>query len=330
MNTTPTSRLPRPRPDDVRRRIELTAAVRDCDAIPKVDGAGSVREIDGQRVQVMHNGVLVEADGYFGAWMTELIGRLHGHHEPQEELVFHRIVERLAREEPQAPTIVELGAFWSYYSLWFVRALHGAQAIAVEPDPEHLALGRRNFALNGSSGTFIEAAVGYDDGSMWMPTESDGKLRKVRTATLGTLLREAGAERCELLLCDTQGAEAAVLDAARELIAAGKLRFAVISTHHHSISGDPLMHQRCLAMVRELGGHVIAEHAISESCSGDGLIAASFDERDRDLVVEVSHSRACDSLFGEPEYDLVPDWRRTAQRIASKARRRAVRTVTRV
>ena len=38
-----------------------------------------------------------------------------------------------------------------------------------------------------------------------------------------------------------------------------------------------------------------------ESYSGDGLIAAGFDPRTRDLVVPISHARAKDSLFGEPE-----------------------------
>jgi SAM-dependent methyltransferase len=78
----------------------------------------------------------------------------------------------------------------------------------------------------------------------------------------------------------------------------------VVSTHHHSISGDPLTHQRALAQLTEAGAHIITEHSVAESFSGDGLIVASFDDRDRDLVVEVSRARAKDSLFGEPEVEL--------------------------
>ena len=39
---------------------------------------------DGTRVQIMHNGLRVLADGYCGEWMTQLIARCRGCHEPQE------------------------------------------------------------------------------------------------------------------------------------------------------------------------------------------------------------------------------------------------------
>ena len=62
-----------------------------------------------------------------------------------------------------------------------------------------------------------------------------------------------------------------------------------------------MTHQKALKVIEESGGHVIAEHSVSESFSGDGLIVASFHEVDRDFVVEVSRARAKDSLFGEWE-----------------------------
>ncbi len=53
--------------------------------------------------------------------MAEIIRCLRGHHEPQEEAVFHQIVERLKHESPAAPAIVELGSFWSYYACGSAR-----------------------------------------------------------------------------------------------------------------------------------------------------------------------------------------------------------------
>jgi hypothetical protein len=82
------------------------------------------------------------------------------------------------------------------------------------------------------------------------------------------------------------------------------VRFAVVSTHHHVISGDPLTHQRCLDLLRDAGGHVIVEHTVAESYSGDGLIVVSFDDRDRDLQVVTSRCRVGDSWFGDPLRDL--------------------------
>jgi 2-polyprenyl-3-methyl-5-hydroxy-6-metoxy-1,4-benzoquinol methylase len=118
-----------------------------------------------------------------------------------------------------------------------------------------------------------------------------------------------GWERIDLLLADVQGAEDVLLERAGEQLAKS-VRFLLVSTHHHSISGDPLTHQKALARLRAAGAHVIAEHTVGESFSGDGLIAVSFDERDADLVVPVSRARASDSLYGEPEVELERAWQR--------------------
>jgi hypothetical protein len=57
-------------------------------------------------------------------------------------------------------------------------------------------------------------------------------------------------------------------------------------------------------VLREAGAHFIAEHSVSESCSGDGLVAVSMDARDTDLHADVSTVRARDTLYGELEWDL--------------------------
>jgi hypothetical protein len=90
-------------------RAEMTVSCRDCELIPKVRDAGKVVSLEGKPVQIMHNGVRVVAGGYYGDWMTGIIERLQGHHEPQEEVVFHEILKHVA---PDA-TMLELGGFWS-------------------------------------------------------------------------------------------------------------------------------------------------------------------------------------------------------------------------
>jgi FkbM family methyltransferase len=284
------------------RRVTLAVSCRDTDVIPKIDGAGAVRD-DG--VQVMHNGVLVEADGYQGAWMTDIIRQLRGHHEPQEELAFHVVLERLVATAPRRPVVMELGAWWAYYSLWALHRLPAARAICVEPDPAYLEQGRRNFALNGCTGEFLQAAVGQQaQPPQPFLCESDGLEHAVPFEGLGSLLDRFGVERLDLALVDVQGAEVPLLDGARDLLRAGRVRFMVISTHHHQISGDPLTHQRCVMLLRDLGAHVITEHTVAESFTGDGLVVVSFDERDRDLTVVTSRCRVADSLFGDPLWDL--------------------------
>jgi len=300
------------------RRVALTVSCRDCDELPKVAGAGGVEDRSGARVQVMHNGVVVEEGGYFGAWMAEIIRCLDGHHEPQEELVFARVLERLAAEGLTSPAAVELGSFWAYYSLWFLHDFPDGTVVAMEPDPANLEVGRRNFRLNGRTGHFVHGGIGSQPGTtMTFTSEMTGQPFEVPQHDLASLMAEGGLDRVDLLMCDIQGAETLFFEQAADLIGRGLVRFAVVSTHHHRISGNPLTHQALVARMREMGAHVVAEHSVGESFSGDGLLVVSFDGRDRDLVVETSVARQGDSIFGPLEHDLALAW---ADRDAEKRR----------
>jgi FkbM family methyltransferase len=237
-------RMPSMFSPEERRRIELTVAAEDTRSVPKVPGAGEIVQHEDGPVQVMHNGVLIHEGCYHGPWMTEVIRRLRGHHEPQEEAAFHAVVERLATDTP-APVMVELGSFWAYYALWTKRALPNATCFLVEPDPFNLEVGRRNFALNGSEGRFIQGAIGLPDGGVApLASESDGVLRDTPLITLDGLMEREGLARVDLLLSDVQGAEVDLLAGAARALAERRVRFWVVSTHHHRITGDPLTHQR--------------------------------------------------------------------------------------
>jgi FkbM family methyltransferase len=292
------------------RRVRQTVSCTDSDGLPKVPGAGEVVERDGARVQVMHNGVLVEEGGYYGDWMARIITALRGHHEPQEEVVFDALVTALAstaRSDGEVPVMVELGSFWAYYSLWFCRQLPGARAYGIEPDPAYLEVGRRNVALNelGDRIVLAPGVVGAAPGStLQFSAESDGVERPVVQFDLASLMQEHGLEHVDLVLSDIQGWELLLVERALPLLRQGRVRFLLVSTHHHSISGDALTHQKVRDLLVGAGASVIAEHSVGESASGDGLLAVSFDPRDDQLRVEVSHGRARDSLFGELEYDL--------------------------
>jgi len=288
------------------RRVRLTLACRDTDSIEKVDGAGEVVEVGGRRLQRMHNGVLVEEGCYQGAWMTELIRCLRGHHEPQEELAFHHVLERIALTEVE-PVMIELGAWWTYYGMWFGSRIPGARLVALEPDPLYLEVGRRNVDLNDMTGiaTFVHGAIGSGEAehSSFM-VERTGETLELPTHDLRSLMDASGLERVALVLADIQGAETALLEGARQVFAAGRVRFVIVSTHHHSISGSALTHQDTREALASCGAHLIVEHSVGESFSGDGLVVASFDDRDHDMRIEVSRARHVDSLFGELEYDL--------------------------
>jgi hypothetical protein len=238
---------------------------RDTDYIPKVAEAGTVfTNALGERIQLMHNGIQVLADQYYGAFITQIIEGLKGHHEPQEEKVFYEILKMV---EPGA-TMMELGAYWSYYSLWFQTAIKGSKNFMVEPVEENLRVGRRNFELNGLKGTFIQALVGSQESNETKPG----------TVTVDGLMKSCSIDRLEILHADTQGAEHHMLIGASRAMAERKVRFLLISTHGYR------MHARCLGFLRKHRYNVFVEHTPVESFSYDGLIAATADTNFKPLL----------------------------------------------
>lgn len=285
-----------------RFRIEMTVACRDADKIPKVEGAGTVVTENGTSVQIMHNGVRVVAGGYYGKWMMEIIERLRGHHEPQEEAVFHAVLKYISSHA----TILEFGAHWSYYSLWFLHEfVETRRAFAIEPDPNYLSVGRQNAAINGCPISFTQGFVGpKSEPDVPFITETAGTIT-LPMIRISDFLETNQIETLDLMHCDSQGAELAALQSCEALLRAGKIRFVIVSTHIHFISGDPLTHQRCLHLIREFGGRILAEHDVHESFSGDGLIAAYFGREPIDWVeVPLSYNRYSTSLFRNPLFEL--------------------------
>ena len=276
------------------RRITLTIGCRDAESIPKVPNAGAVEMVNGKPVQIMHNGLKVAYGGYHGDWMGAIIHGLRGHHEPQEEKAFYEIL-RYCRPKT---CILELGAFWAYYSLWYLRSIPFSRAYCVEPDASHMAVGRENMRLNGLEAKFVRGCVG-DEHIAEQPflTES-GKSVLMPKHTAASALTHFGLDRVEVLHADIQGAEARPSDVLRPLFAAGKIRFVVISTHHSSISGSVSTHADCLAVLRGNDGHILCEHDVDESYSGDGLIVAAMRPEDRIIPpIPVSRCRRSESLF---------------------------------
>jgi FkbM family methyltransferase len=284
------------------QRIAMATRCRDSDPIPKVPDAGKVIVgCDGKRVQIMHNGLKVVADGYYGAWMTKLIELCHGHHEPQEERVFHQLVSCLGSNA----TMIELGGFWAYYSLWFLHGSPMRRAIVVEPHPANLTIGQMNATLNQLAPEFVAGYAGRDPAPpATFQTEVSGTV-VLPCFSVPQLLNEYSIQRLDLLHLDIQGAELSIIESCVELCQQARIAWMFVSTHAHPISGDPLTHQRCLALLRHCGAVIEAEHDVHESFSGDGLIVARFVAVPATWkTVELSRNRYCESLFRNPIYDL--------------------------
>jgi FkbM family methyltransferase len=262
------AQAPMPQAKDFDARVAIALAGRvNVANLPKVKGAGRVATIEGERWQLMHNGLWVLADGYYGPWMTRLIGALHGHHEPQEERVFHEVLPHLRK----APVMLELGAYWSYYSMWLKLARPHARVVLVEPDLQNLAVGLRNFERNQLQGTFIPGFIGAEARGpepRRIPGEPDLQT-VVPTFTVDQLSLLADLDRIDLLHADIQKAELDMLHGAANTLRHRQVDFVFISTHSDEL------HRACWQYLERLGYELIVEHDKHESFSNDGLIVAA-------------------------------------------------------
>ena len=80
----------------------------------------------------MHNGVLVQRGSYYGETATVLLELNRGVHEPQEERIFQEVLPYI----PAGGSILELGAYWGFHSIWFACLPFGQSAAERHPPPQ--------------------------------------------------------------------------------------------------------------------------------------------------------------------------------------------------
>lgn len=228
----------------------------DCDYIPKVEDAGKIFISEPYSYQVMHNGIKIILNSYYDVqWITDVISALKGHHEPQEEKCFYEVLKTL----PENATMIELGSFWGYYSIWFSSQIKGAKNYLIEPDPKRLEIGKKNFSLNNLSAEFRRGFVGT-------MKDDEPDISGAKWISIDDFIEEENIDHIHILHSDVQGAEADMLMTTINHL--DIIDYFFISTHGYE------QHQKCLFFFKLHDFKIVAEHQDIESCSGDGLIVA--------------------------------------------------------
>jgi hypothetical protein len=230
-------------------RIRLTLSCPDNARIERAPNAGRV--VSG--IMTMHNGLRIYRRSYYGESMSLLLTLNRGVHEPQEEVVFQEVLKCI----PRGGSIIELGAYWGFYSMWFAKVVSAARCILVEPDGKNIEMGKSNFQLNGLSGDFLRGYAGS------APPEDSTPVFSV-----DELMDRYGLKELNLLHADIQGAERAMLDGAEKTFARNAIDYTFLSTHSEAL------HAQCLEYLAGHGFTVIAEANTAQSFSADGVICA--------------------------------------------------------
>ena len=257
-------------------RIRVTTSCRDCDDLPRDTRAGACfLDQDGNAVQVMHNGLKVLYGRYYGKWMNDIIAKLGGVHEPQEERVFYEVLKHI----PANASMLEAGCYWGYYSMWFAQQVAGARPYLVEPHPLQMRVARRNFELNCLTGDFTLGYFGgYPEHKLKIQAQRVGDLPRF---TVPEFMDQKGLARITILHSDIQGYEEDMLSGAQELLDDRRIDWIFVSTHGKR-------HLPCRDILTNAGYRMIAEHDLSESASMDGLLVAQNPDLPQIPKIEIS------------------------------------------
>jgi Methyltransferase FkbM domain len=243
-------------------RIDDVKSCPDNSHIPRVPGAGV---IEGCGI-TMHNGVRVAANSYYGPGVLKMLVENKGAHEPQEERAFEEVIKTL----PEECVMLELGAYWSFYSLSLLNLRPRASCFMVEPDPHNIISGKVNFEMNKRNGRFFNAYV--DEYPKQDPP----------TICVDAFCHEHAIKRLHILHSDIQGFEFAMLKGAKRMLTGHLVDYVFISTHSQEL------HESCSALLKEYGYKILASADMQETYSYDGLIVSRRSSLEDPIRIEIS------------------------------------------
>ncbi|MBS1507547.1 MAG: hypothetical protein JSS79_12965 [Bacteroidetes bacterium] len=232
-------------------RIKDVVGCPDNSKIKRDGNAGEIRK----GAQFMHNGIRITLGGYYGAEIAQMLVKNKGVHEPQEEYAFGLVLKDIKK----GATIIELGSYWAFYSMWFLRTINGAKAYLIEPDVFNMAYGKNNFKLNRLKGDFTTAFVGANT-----CFNENGE----KVVSVADFIRQKKIDFVDILHSDIQGSELVMLQSINKILAEKRIGYLFVSTHSNEL------HYDCLSLLEESGYQLVCHADLDNSFSVDGLIVA--------------------------------------------------------
>lgn len=250
--------------DSWKERIRQVKECGDTVKIKVMEGAGTLQ---GDYL-LMHNGLRILPLSYYGYPMLKMLMENRGIHEPQEEYAFQEVLKSI----PKGATMIELGAYWSFYSMWFNKEISDAKNFMIEPwEINH---GIRNFKLNKLKGEFFQYYIGENPG-----IHTDGS----KIISIDSFVKEKGIGFVDVLHSDIQGNELKMLKGANNLLESFKVGYIFISTHSDEL------HENCKMFLLDKGYQLVCSADMNQTCSYDGLLVFKNPNYKGVDEVEISH-----------------------------------------
>lgn len=230
-------------------RIKDVLECPDNKAISRHADAGTLHE----GKLVMHNGLLIHPLSYYSIPVLKMLMLNGGVHEPQEEKAFQEVLADLDGDRQLC--MLELGAYWSFYSMWLKQQFPKAECYMVEPDRPNLFFGKTNFAINQFEGNFIHAGIGR------MPDIGQN------ITTVDAICQQHNISFLDILHSDIQGFELDMLHGSRLMLSEKRVGYIFISTHSQEL------HQNCRSLLEnKYNFKTLATADLNETYSWDGVL----------------------------------------------------------
>jgi hypothetical protein len=195
---------------------------------------------------ILHNGIKVIKNGYYDDFSKILVIN-KGCHEPAEERMFDLILQDIQ----EGGTMIELGSYWSFYTIWFNKVIKNAKNFCIEPDLNNLNLGKKNCLINNVTADFTQGFIGKNN------------------INLINFLVEKNIKNIDILHSDIQGYELEMLDDITKLLKENKIKYLFISTHSDKL------HYDCIDLLKKNNYRIIASSDFeTETFCFDGIIVA--------------------------------------------------------
>ena len=194
----------------------------------------------------MHNGIKVVKDCYYGDFSRILILN-KGCHEPAEERMFKMILDDI----PEHGTMIELGSYWAFYTMWFNKVINNAKNYCIEPDINNLNIGKQNCLLNNVNADFTQGFIGKHN------------------VNICEFIKTKKITDIGILHSDIQGYELEMLTDIQPLLIDNKIKYLFISTH------SDYLHYKCIDLLKNNNYRIIASADYeTETFCFDGIIVA--------------------------------------------------------
>jgi len=252
--------------DERTRKVKLSS---DNANIVKVADAG--RLIDGKLV--MHNGLVIDPMSYYGAPVLRMLMQNKAVHEPQEEYVFQEVLKTIK----PGSTMLELGCYWAFYSMWFAKKIPGAKNYVLD-GTDGIQRAKQNFRMNNLQCNYIDGLIGKEDLSS-----------EINFTNVDRICKEHNIRFLDILHSDIQGYELEMLHTMPELVARRGIGYIFISTHSEEL------HRDCIKWLGDNGYIVLCNANLKETFSEDGLIVArdpSYPGLDKIIISSLVDAKA--------------------------------------